>query len=215
MDLPTELRIIIAEFALTYDGGLEWFWTTPPNGTRLGRLKSVSSSYPITWGTQLNSLCLSRQLRQETDGMLLEVNAVHFEKSVMDNYQVDRYSNAFDEITGDITLFLSRVEEGSVGKMSISMTIHRVRELMEDKEYLELQVIDRSWNLSAPSRLSALAFLGQGSRLKAMLGHPSFAGLNKTWRLLSGCDEHFLEVFKFHLSEPDYQVALSYIQNGI
>jgi hypothetical protein len=41
MDLPVELRVMIAKHVLTYDRGLEWRWTKGQNRKRVCALQSL------------------------------------------------------------------------------------------------------------------------------------------------------------------------------
>ncbi|KAF2868105.1 hypothetical protein BDV95DRAFT_610075 [Massariosphaeria phaeospora] len=73
MKLPVEVRLMISEYALHYEDGISWSWRIDVDGRAIGSFRVG----PLR-STTLNNLCVSRQLRQETQNLVFKVNTLHF-----------------------------------------------------------------------------------------------------------------------------------------
>lgn len=82
MKLPTEIRLAIAELALTYEHGLIWHWKSETPGHRIGHFvvrQIKRNKYETHCDDPLTSMCISRQLRKETSNLWLKTAVLYFD----------------------------------------------------------------------------------------------------------------------------------------
>jgi hypothetical protein len=231
MNLPTELRIMIAEYALSYDKGLEWIWKKEQGGSRTGRLRIADKSmdpegryFPQDYA--FNPLCLSRQLRTETAWLCFKVNEITFDGGLGDDGDNDDWNDGtgFQSAVDDLTLFLSRTTNANLRVCSIKLEalginatdIERLARLLQDKRRLKLQVVDYYGILGDPNHFGAQNFLYWGIRIRFFLDHLTIVGIQRSWRVfLAKVSPKRLDVLRTNMSHVDYQVALDWMHNGI
>jgi hypothetical protein len=228
MKLPVELRIMIAEYALAYNGGLDWYWKEK-DGTRIGRLKPAycfKRNPEDFCPTQV--LCLSRQLYEETSQIWLKVNTLNFdgdEDKLIFNAQT--YDSVFGEAIDNFEFFLRHLSPEQVAKiqtvaiqgMNVTEspnTVQRIFSLTSMDICYDVQVIDTRWHYTADITDTvdcASEFMEKGGEIQAWL---QCNIKDRGWRVYPYCrggkDKYSL---RYHLSAVDFQIARDYIRNGI
>ena len=93
MDLPTELRLHIAGYALVSQKPLTWYWSEYTETNKSGSFRHFKQT------TALTRVC--RQVRAETVGIVWKVNELHF--------QSQHFGPAYWELTGASSVRLALV----------------------------------------------------------------------------------------------------------
>lgn len=229
MDLPVELRIMIADYALSYDDGLLWSWTVRPDGTRVGRFSDGYCSLETSGPSYiLDALCLSRQLRRETANIMLKVNDIHFRTSMDIDFEEDgAVSKAVNNTVDDLDFFLSHVETSIIPSLAVNLNIlmvghrdipvlQRLHKLIQDKDGLKLKVFDLGWGVTKHTQSCAQRFIQCGLRLQAKMDDPRLVDLGRMWRVFPfNTTDKDLSALRAHLSEDHYQLALEWINIGV
>ncbi|KAL6711517.1 hypothetical protein ACN47E_004451 [Coniothyrium glycines] len=101
MDLPVELRVMIAKFVFYQPKGLSWFWKVPHQGSRIATLH-------VPYGADLDTInALARTckaLYYEIRGLFLEVNVILF-----GTFSMFKYGSVsqFISLQGDLSYSLT------------------------------------------------------------------------------------------------------------
>jgi hypothetical protein len=227
MKLPVELRVMIAEYALAYKGGLDWYWTEK-DGTRIGRLKPVySSEYNPETVCPLQMLCLSRQLRQETSQIWLKVNVLNFDGDIDER---DRRNLAitsdslFGEALDSFEFFHRRINPAQFamiqtvtikgfGIADAPNAVQRIPSVRCWNPHYNLRIIDQHWYCFLDTKNCAAGFMEKGRVIQASLRRNIEA---RDWRVFPHLmEESEKEWLRGHLSDAEFEVGLSYIRDGV
>lgn len=91
LDLPAELRILVANYVLRVPDGLQWFWRNYRKGPRVATLNGRSISFRHKYMEDFTSLSRTcKQIYEETRGLVLQVNVISFNLYQMHSYQVPK-----------------------------------------------------------------------------------------------------------------------------
>lgn len=103
MELPAELRIMIAKYVLHVPEGLSWLWTNYRKGPRLATLEEPYSSGERTL-EKVNVLArVCKVLYAETKGLVLSLNVVQFSLLTSFGGRVPKkFYNDHDHSDGDL-----------------------------------------------------------------------------------------------------------------
>ncbi|OAL43732.1 hypothetical protein IQ07DRAFT_665821 [Pyrenochaeta sp. DS3sAY3a] len=116
LDLPVELRIMIAEYALTDTDELDWSWTSCVSGSRSGTFLSKRNVRLVDL-TALRRV--SKQLCTETAGLVWKWNTFNFgRRAGLFNYRRPRSpwsSRADGHLRAAVNFFLEKAPPGVVG----------------------------------------------------------------------------------------------------
>jgi hypothetical protein len=144
MKPPAELRMMVAEYALSHNAGLEWYREQQPGGGRAGKFGNKEIG-PFHGDSPVSMLSVSRQLRHETAGLLLKVNELHFtdagawdfddddsnDKEVAFLTRMIRMINPFEYAMNDFKGFLSLADTKTLA--AASLCIHCCSNLDSDE----------------------------------------------------------------------------------
>jgi hypothetical protein len=80
MDIPAELRIMVAKYALRRPRAFSWIWTNYRKGPRVATLRAGSKYDLAAKLEDVNAIARTcKQLYQETQGLVLYVNIIKFD----------------------------------------------------------------------------------------------------------------------------------------
>jgi len=229
MKLPTELRLIIAGYALANDEGLEWRWAEQSDGSRIGGFKA-NPEHSFVRDHWPNRPCLCRQLHQETANIWLKVNDLHFNGGVDDALGREDLVDSLNRAIDDFLFFLSHTDAATHATLSFSIDglampsqeaeMLKLLRLTQDAPHLKLKVVDMSWHIyrHSPNKMAYIAeeFMEIGRGVTNLMNDMALTDLRRTWRIIPAHETpervHMLEG---HLSDADYALALEYCYNGI
>jgi hypothetical protein len=223
MDLPAELRVMIAEYALSFDKGLEWHWTKGPTGKLIGKFRFPKDSVEHHADLdRVNQLSLSRHLHQETAGIWLKVNELRFDCSKGDEvYDPIHISLAFPYAVRDFAFFMKYTEPPILRGLSVCIIgvgivdrrLHTLNLLTQYNESarLQIRVIESDWLMYGPQKWYVQDFMVESQRMERF-----FSRQQRNWRVFpKPPTEDEMRALKKYLSDAQYQLALGYVNNGV
>jgi hypothetical protein len=170
MELPAELRIMIAKYALYLPGGLSWLWTNYRKGPRVATLVNPHSAYS-TDGRKLekvNALArVCKVLYAETKGLVLNLNVIRF--SLYDSHSLrpprrcyrdsdgsDHNLRAFGEALDFIRRFIPRSMRPKFGRVqlidfdfgNVKHHMDQFNQILNDHRDLSVTIYNSKWKLS-------------------------------------------------------------------
>ncbi|KAF2634517.1 hypothetical protein P280DRAFT_238840 [Massarina eburnea CBS 473.64] len=241
MELPAEVRLIIAEHALYYEDGLEWRWKSYSKERKVGTFYEDSESTSMT--ANLNPLALvCKKLHHETKNIVFKVNVLGFSSIAMDvgipdnELYDDSIENDFEnpmeawdhfrEHADDLTL-------AAVRQVKISCCIlwpeHPCSDPVMQRRLSQLEiaavgtphahfVLDPSWELYPAEKEDTedvAHFLEEGDLIEASVWKHSLTN-KRTWRVrVSYTSEKHVARVREYVPESRQEKALSWLENGI
>jgi hypothetical protein len=227
MDLPTEIRVMIAEHVLTFDGGVLWRWTSRSDGTRVGRFYIANSArYGKDLGPPVDMLCLSHQLHQETAWLWLKLNELHFDGDIRSLPDFEDGLHKFERAINDFAFFRSHVDTNlpviprfiieGIAILYGDSELVRLSQLTQDISEGGLRLVDQGWVFDPHNKRWAKSFVEDGKRWVSLLRDSTFTQFHRTWRLFPW---DFVPVGEGltsrYLSDEDNQFALRCIDKGL
>jgi hypothetical protein len=222
MRLPVELRIMIAEYAMYYDGGLNWHWTKQAGDKRVGSFGTWDESRRYIRAKRVVGISgVSRQLRHETVNMWLTMNELRFEgpggKTVGQIIQC-----AID----DFAFFVSRMDAKILSSLSLGVHVSSVpgymRWLLKLPDLLQgpgapiIRVVERDFYSHLGARLTVEDFMANCRVIKSLKENGTSTAAQQKWRIFpKAAMDGGMEGLKKNLSAEQYQLALDWIQTGI
>lgn len=226
MDLPTEIRVMIAKYALKYENGLIWRWMEQPDGRRIGRFcdPRVIDACKGDFGHPVDKLCLSRQLYQETAQMWFTINVLCFDgnHSHLSNYQ---WTPTIKLALSDWTFFLSHGSAINAIKLDFTIYGHSVEKyptellklsaLTMSSLHINLRLIDFGWHVGQRTRRGVLDFMKHGTTNLTSSRLDELVGAERRWRVFPTVFTRYeLQVAAQNFSEDEHQLMLDWIENG-
>lgn len=228
MDLPTELRVKIAKYALHHDGGLNWYWKLKKNGdpeTYVGSFRLSNKSESIN---PLGETCT--QLYEETSAIPFKVNILIFGPYFM-NRRVDPLEGwraAFDAYNHFLTKSPRSISAVSksvhfdyhFGQLARRTTlVNGIFEAAKKSPHLSLRVNDLNWTVmihQGDEERCVKRFVDRGKEYENILSTAPFTTETRTWRVfpqLSGA--HKWDALRTYLAPADFEIACAWYNNGI
>jgi hypothetical protein len=232
MDLPTELRLIIAEYALSYEEGLRWEWKCPMiPGKMVGFFKDRATSAngrPIYRDDPTTRLCISRQLRNETsrlwakcktttlyfDGILQMPGIEH--GNVFNAVEACRYF-IHHKKTGQLARTPSLALEGKC----FSYMLHAMMNLSSFtwfKPELNIRVIERLFaHIWVLDQQDAQRFWSVVEKTSRCIQRCEELPLPRVWKVYPSEIRHRydLERLRLYLTAAEFEVVRKFIDNGM
>jgi hypothetical protein len=232
MDLPIELRVHIAEYALTSEEPLYWYWTYFGSGEEVGRFNGLM---------RLTALCrVSKQLHAELWPVVWKVNTFSFEE---DNFgmsylrhiihsqvphgpfgpRIVNVSDAYD-------FFLRKTPDQRLGFYhSISIVISWSGDSFDRQDffyYLEafthesltahVKLQPDNWISPTPSATSVSAFMHLGRKIEAEVSdRVNYTDKPRYWRVFPSSTENVHVRLQDFLSEAELQQVQDWSTKGI
>lgn len=238
MDLPLELRLRIAEYALAKNQPLGFYWLAYQEDKKIGTLKDLD---------KLNSLSrVSRQLYSEVSNIVLKVNEFEFAEHAFgseyhdatseDDHDDERLFRAFNTCKA-IDVFLRHVPASCRKHMgmiifnsAIPFREHAQTECFRllaklDGQYplahVKAEIYD--WSVSTWKRKGKWmidswdrrAFMNAGRQYQATLSAPEFATHNRRWRMFPTRHGMYKGPLEDLLDGEDKQMVQRWFTNGI
>lgn len=226
MDLPTEIRVMIAKYALAYDDGLVWRWIEQPDGKCVGKFCDMNTFiYSDKLGAPIEVLCLTRQLHQETMHLWPKMNELCFdgERYNLSDYQWT--SSPLNCAIADFTFYLDHANENITSQLNFTIICSaidcypsealKLLVLTQNMPHLNLRVVDPGWSVVKATKGTAREFVKSGRIVVDFLRRDKFTGIRRTWRVFPKATGKAVEALRSHLSEEDYEFALDCVKNGV
>jgi len=224
MELPTELRLMIAEYALASEEGLFWYWKAKYYAKRVGAFidrQTYDRDHHIT------RLCLSRQLRQETSNLWTRVNTVHFDGS-QDAYTSSRTSamSAVEDyeyfIRHHTKRTLSRIPTVVINVCMYNYNNAAMRKLYkvtQHGQHPEIRVIEFSFGSTlevGSEKDRAQSFWKRLQEVKVSIGESESLFPKRIWKIYpSRRSPRLLECLQKYLAPEDFKIAFDCIKHGL
>ncbi|KAH7392440.1 hypothetical protein DE146DRAFT_141026 [Phaeosphaeria sp. MPI-PUGE-AT-0046c] len=237
MKLPTEIRLIIAELALTYEDGLIWHWKSGTAGQRVGHFvtRRPKGSKDVTHhGNAITLLCLSRQLREETSDLWLRNATLYFDGYHMPDpesppnrdweFPCHRAVCAYEfftthprtqEIARLPPMILIPSYFGNHGGV-----VRRLLRITQDPRLSDTRIIAPCEHAGEEAvrdsmkKYSRGVYINEGNFGWAD-GWAGGAGLRRNWRIWPDPEfAKWIEKIREEISEEQYLASIDYIENG-
>ena len=236
MDLPTELRLQIAEYTLTFAEPLYWAWTSFWDDKRSGTFEGLE---------ELTALVrVSHQLRAETLPVVWRNNRFGFGENRFGEvyysgpwfrriqlstiYLVDEAYEYFLATAPTSLCNLLRFVVFDVHMNASQATKHlrMITPLALRLPNARFDVRNTAWSIrrlddiSADSRLvqynvEVSSYFRYGRHFHALLSGPEFEERNRNWRIFPALDERDCGHLRQRLSGTELQTAMHWATNGI
>lgn len=195
IDLPVELRNIVARYALTADKPLRFVWLQYTTTKKIGTLNGLDQL------TALNRV--SKSLRRETMDLVWRLNDFYFSESVASHHHIDpslRRGFGIEVIEKAIRVFFHRMSTTSLPRIPIQLgcsTVNgNIRYLTEIEDLVtsystvepraEWKVFDSSWTLYCVESVFATAyttFVEQEKIIRLALASLDATIQSRRWRV--------------------------------
>jgi hypothetical protein len=226
MRLPAELRLIVAEYALSYDKGLMWRWKCETPGKMVGGFVDKQSYYDKTYyQNPLTRLCVSRQLRKETSQLWLKSAVLHFDGAnqgltPQPGIWCDRSVDAYTFFSQHPkTISMAKIPPVVMDAVDLSMHVRVMRHLTgvtQETRLSNIRVVQRV-------RSDALLKLGNLENLRGVMlciernaaKHDATSPLTRCWKIYPGAGvRRHLGLLREHMSATDFALTLAWIDSG-
>jgi hypothetical protein len=233
MDLPIELRLQIAEYALSKETPLTWIWGffDPTSKKKLGTFDGLQ---------ELTSLArVSRQLHSELSGYVWRLNEFSFHAKpyvgdsngsrrrnvrLMHVYFVRNFPTTHLGDLRLITLNMNATKDSwtksvflqSLPSLARGTPNARVRIWLDDWNIYDKRLIG-AYSSDVPSGAIDLKidkFMSQGREWEHLLSAPGLEATKRNWRIYPGQYNDF-SMLKDHLERANLQVALEWRDKGV
>lgn len=88
-------------------------------------------------------------------------------------------------------------------------------ELTKDVDDLKLRVVDEFWSIAmSPSEALVRDFMVEGRSMARFMTGGRFAGFRRLWRVFPSRHPN-LTTFRTHLSDANYNLAMTCVKNGV
>lgn len=234
MDLPVELRLSIAEYALTADGLLRWTWLSQSED---GKLSGTFDGLE-----ELTSLSrVSRQLRAETLTLVWKINTLIFEDPRYHLYPDEDITSPFENglaaISKAVDLVVCHEQQDcannvreAIFKLAASdefdfvdySTVSSLAELAEYFHNARIEIRDDVWDIYITNTLKTSRrqreidrFMSRGHNIQTMLSTCGLDSPWRSWRIMPNLRGDGEERLRRHLSTPELERVLDWITNGL
>ena len=233
MELPTEIRLIIAEYALASEEGLFWYWKTESTGKKTGGFKNRFQQPQTRWLAEwhyvnpITLLYLSRQLQQETSNLWARVNTLHFDGS-QTAYTGDRTSavsavRAYEYfIRHHVTRNLPRIPTVVIDVPMFSRSnaaMCKLSEVTQHGRHPEIRVIEFSFGSTlevGSEKGRAQSFWKRLQEVKVSIGESETLFPKRIWKIYpSRRSPRLLECLQKYLAPEDFKIAFDCIEHGL
>jgi hypothetical protein len=225
MDLPTELRLCIAEYALISSLGHELFWHWSVNAYACER-KVVGCLLNLDAITPLR--LVSRQIYKETEGLVWKVNTFYFDEDDLGLSHWERFGSPRGAVEQAFKYFVRNV--GSKATSHIRSLVFKVcvqdwglwlktfldwlTELIEPFPAAQVQIHDFLWQIYQDG------FWEAGHKYKDELAKAGYGDKNaRNWRIfpidLNGEGEGIPDKLAAVLDEAQLAEVMDWLKNGI
>lgn len=223
MDLPTELRLHVARYALAARSHRSptWKWKKvfAPAGSRVGNFAKLEGVMALT--------LVSRQLHAELSPLLREANTFEFDQFVTDAVDVASVWDAF-------SLFARSTPYQQLSKMNIQFGIfdgisgeyeahstsalEMLRQIAQQFPATRIKIIDNRWHLNEvliKNRNRLVVFIEQKGLIDRNLVLHDLGESKRTWRIFPEIDHLDLGVIQEALRYEGLEIACDWIEKGI
>jgi hypothetical protein len=231
MDLPTELRLMIAEYALSYEEGLVWRWKSTAQGKRVGCFKDKAThinGLNIYRSKPTTRLALCRRLHQETADLWARSTTVYFDTSMSSGTNtrpekvrlaVDAFASLMRHAAGSRKTPLKVVLDGTLFGMTVG-ALQKLSETLQYVPHLDVRVVDGAFKMSGLERCDAwqfahfMGFLGED--IRRCEAWCEARGLKRGWKTFP-CEigEKSVECLRKYLEGAKLESALEFLENGM
>ncbi|KAH7066546.1 hypothetical protein FB567DRAFT_599697 [Paraphoma chrysanthemicola] len=213
MDLPVELRVAIAEYAMAAGHSLGLRRLSPPGswGKRGRKVDGIDELTALSRS--------SRQLYAETSQLVWKVNTFRvYDGSISDRRWTEQH-----------TLLLRNIPVEGFGNLrSIDLMIRfsreveyqhdlfkKITELARKTPAARLAVYDKNWVLQHRLSIFKSRYYRRGHQLKAFLGQSEFDITKRNWRLYPYQGELTFEIIKTMVNAADLEMVWSWQHDGL
>jgi len=224
MDLPVELRLMIAEYALVSAKPLTWYYSEYTPKRRAGSFKHLSQA------TALTRVC--RQLHHETAGLVWKLNTVHFNQQHFDYVywgtngpDSSDMSGCFDALrlftqsavhaanTREIVFDL----QSSIWRYHISL-YNLLEKWATNVSPAILKVTYSPWGFfdtKATTEDTVERFMSLGRQILHKLHDKGFGKATRHWRVFPVLTDVGRRKLKTYMEPSKFRLALEWIEEGI
>ncbi|KAF1919496.1 hypothetical protein BDU57DRAFT_546143 [Ampelomyces quisqualis] len=226
MRLPAELRLMVAEYALSYDGGLTWRWKCETPGTRVGGFVDKQYYYDKThYQNPLTRLCVSRQLRDETSQLWLKSAVLHFDGAnqgltpqpgIWSDRSVEAYT-FFSQHPK--TKSMAKIPTVMMDAIDLPLHVRAMRQLTavtQESRLSDIRVV-QCVRSNVLLNIINLEHLRGALRIiqRNVRKHDATSLLERCWRVYPGAGARcHLGLFRKHLSAEDFALTVAWMENG-
>ncbi|KAF2655663.1 hypothetical protein K491DRAFT_414336 [Lophiostoma macrostomum CBS 122681] len=229
MDLPPEIRLMIAEYALSHPDELCWYWTTPKSdGPKMPAGGFHYDRSGISLNNPLASVC--KQLQDETKDIVFKVNSLLFHPWRMNVRRGDRLS-----LRHIVAAFRYFVENSTPGVLACCHTIsislilgwlddepnllNEWSALVQMVPNIEIRCLPVGWDLTdnyfQGYEEIIMEFMGRGQGLEQRLRDLRYQSFGRALRFYPACPVAQIKKYSQYLSHADVQIAYGWFEHGI
>jgi len=228
MDLPTELRLYIAEYALVSQKPLTWYWSEYTKTNKTGSFHNIERV------TALTRVC--RQLYAETTGIVWKVNELQFQPR-----QSRRSFWAIEDQNGNenfllatstaLLLFLQRVGPSVSTRLpSVVFGLWKSLLFLKKEDFAVMDTIAellpprslklhfRYWGVRDPEHdVGDFVhwFMIAGRDIGGLLARLDLKPVERKWRIFPNLEDSNKKHLEENLSTDMFQLALEWIEHGL
>jgi hypothetical protein len=222
MDLPVELRVHIAEYAMHNPNGLKWVHIQPDVDEErwVQGFNMLMDCFESPYGSDASLTVVSKQLREETKGLLFKVNTLTFSRARYLFFRSKVSAAVLDSIRYLRISVSTNPGLIEVKHPGLKVMLRWIDEASEIPVNTSVSVELTDWCLSVYGKSKATnAFVDQGHSicarlqdLRRCLPRRLVRVWPSLWLMSSGFAKGY---FENYLSSEDQQLALDWINNGI
>jgi hypothetical protein len=165
MELPTELRIMIATYVLHVPGGLQWIWSNYLKGPKVATLMHHAHYHSVRL-EDANALARTcKQLREEIQGLIFSLNVIRFNLHSMHINRVPQRCHrvssglssnleAIGEALNFLVRFVPRETQSKLKRIEFRLSVEdlqtnwrRIDRLNSSMQHLQLVLRISDWSL--------------------------------------------------------------------
>ncbi|KAF2107654.1 hypothetical protein BDV96DRAFT_606221 [Lophiotrema nucula] len=209
MSLPIELRLRIAEYALSYRWPLRWEYVTYESNRVAGRFYTIEID-----GEDINPLSLTCwQLYKETKYVHFKVNTLKFSTTL--GTPTDAY-RLFARLASPDVMCATRAVW--MAAIIVRDELREIHEIAQQTPKIRFIVSPCDWNLSMPRSHEARGirkFTTRGHELQKLLRCAPYHSIDRKWKLMPDVSVELEYGYSHYVSEEEASLAENWVENGL